>query len=706
MTTGPNVLLSSFVARLALCLAVLAGVAGIATATATVAGAAQTETWSLPIGISAGNGGLEAVSCSDALDCTAVGGAVSNSQIEPVTATESKGVWSTITTASTPSGQGGSFSAISCVDATDCTAVGNTNNLSQAFFASESGGVWSPTTALGSDENGFSAAGVSCSDSEHCTVVGAGAGDLPAYVTESGGAWGSVVDLAPPDTFGSFSAVSCADATDCTAVGNDDDYPSYADRPFFVTESAGVWGPATVVPGPGTAGEFSSVSCSDSNDCTAVGSGGTLDAYEYTAAIEATETAGSWSSFSMLPNPSGKVTQLYGVSCPKTGYCTAIGEAGRGRPAAATESSGSWSAPVKVLLPGNFFSGVSCPDTLDCTAVGEVDDGDNQTEPMAIRESTPTTLTLTAGSVPASPGGVPYTVSVRGTGPTPTGSVQVTDNDGSTCTIPTLDSGTGSCMLTESADNGPYTVTAAYGGDSNYGANTQTVVVNSTASSGGTASVGSSCVAAVAQGGSADGVDTLTETQDFSDPVGPLNGGQDYVALALSPGATFRDVSIRDCDDVDGSTLIDWWDPSAKGGTGSWRPVKSPSSAASFPYGQAFAAAPTPSTVSVSLTADSNPALSQLGGTIFAIAPAAAIPAPEITKVAPTSGQTGSEVTIKGTDLTRASVTLGGTSCFISTDTGSKIVLFVPANATTGKFKVTTPGGEAKSSQTFTVTGD
>ena len=54
----------------------------------------------------------------------------------------------------------------------------------------------------------------------------------PTEVTGSGGGAGH------------FLGVSCADASDCTAVGWD-----FNSQPVYATETAGVWGAATVVPG-------------------------------------------------------------------------------------------------------------------------------------------------------------------------------------------------------------------------------------------------------------------------------------------------------------------------------------------------------------------------------------------------------------------------------------------------------------------------
>jgi plastocyanin len=78
---------------------------------------------------------------------------------------------------------------------------------------------------------------------------------------------------------------------------------------------------------------------------------------------------------------------------------------------------------------------------------------------------------------------------------------------------------------------------------------------------------------------------------------------------------------------------------------------------------------------------------------------------PKISKFAPKTGLVGAKVTITGTNLAQASqVTFNGTAAVITSDTATKIVVKVPAGATTGKVAVVTPDGTATSSKVFKVT--
>lgn len=79
--------------------------------------------------------------------------------------------------------------------------------------------------------------------------------------------------------------------------------------------------------------------------------------------------------------------------------------------------------------------------------------------------------------------------------------------------------------------------------------------------------------------------------------------------------------------------------------------------------------------------------------------------APTITSFTPANGPEGTAVTITGTDFTGATaVTFNGTpATTFSVTNATTITATVPAGATTGPIAVTTPGGTATSSSSFTV---
>jgi len=80
-------------------------------------------------------------------------------------------------------------------------------------------------------------------------------------------------------------------------------------------------------------------------------------------------------------------------------------------------------------------------------------------------------------------------------------------------------------------------------------------------------------------------------------------------------------------------------------------------------------------------------------------------PTPTVTSFTPTTGKKGlTLVTLKGTNLTGATVTIGSTPVTLSAGATSASLKFViPAGATSGKITVTTAGGSATSTSTLTI---
>jgi hypothetical protein len=80
-------------------------------------------------------------------------------------------------------------------------------------------------------------------------------------------------------------------------------------------------------------------------------------------------------------------------------------------------------------------------------------------------------------------------------------------------------------------------------------------------------------------------------------------------------------------------------------------------------------------------------------------------PTPTVSSFTPTTGKKGvTVVTVRGTSLTGATVTIGSTPVTVSAGASSTSLKFViPAGATSGKITVTTGGGSATSASTLTI---
>ncbi len=251
-------------------------------------------------GVSASYGG-NLLTCPTLGNCTAVGYISGQNLEEPAVTSETGGTWSTPSIVEAvlpgwlpaPDSSSAGFNGVSCVDPTDCTAVGTESLVyggSTTYVgmeASETNGVWTDAEPL--DGTG-PLVGVSCPDAADCTAVGtlsSQGADNPVYVTEAAGSWGTGSEFSgavpPGQTYstatGEFHGVSCIDATDCVAVGGDAN-----GAPTYAIEMGGTWGLATEATSQdyGSGDGFDAVTCTSAIDCTAVGAGGTGGYYSIT----------------------------------------------------------------------------------------------------------------------------------------------------------------------------------------------------------------------------------------------------------------------------------------------------------------------------------------------------------------------------------------------------------------------------------------
>ena len=102
-----------------------------------------------------------------------------------------------------------------------------------------------------------------------------------------------------------------------------------------------------------------------------------------------TLSSGTWSDTTLLAPAGSTGFRLQGVSCSAVGSCEAVGYATKSstvdQPVVETLTSGSWSASTPTLpvgaLSGALY-GVSCPASGTCVAVGTVTDSSDQALPL------------------------------------------------------------------------------------------------------------------------------------------------------------------------------------------------------------------------------------------------------------------------------------------------------------------------------------
>ena len=292
-------------------------------------------------------GELNGVSCTSETACTAVGVyATDASGGEDVTLAERwNGKAWTIQSTPNPEGKEGRLrsylTAVSCISATECMAVGWDGISGVAeHWNNESG--WSLQTTASVENTGIIFSGVSCSSASACTAAGSyrdSSAEIMLIEHWNGKEWSVQVDSAPAGTEEStLNGVSCTSSGECTAVGNacrsatgyskecGAPDPLHAE-PYILSDhwNNKAWSVQTVPSPAGTDGVLYGVSCRSSTACAAVGTASTAELGQSLPLAERWNGA-EW-AIQSTPEPGGaSITRLEGVSCVSAEACVATGE--------------------------------------------------------------------------------------------------------------------------------------------------------------------------------------------------------------------------------------------------------------------------------------------------------------------------------------------------------------------------------------------
>jgi hypothetical protein len=308
------------------------------------------------------------VSCTPRGGCTAVGALAGN---ETLALRWSGRSWSTQTTpdiAPAPT----RLNAVSCSSASACVAVGYYNDFDGTHPLAESwnGTSWSiQTTANGPRAHGHNYSqlnGVSSTSADACIAVGEAA-SLPLAERWDDTRWTNLKPILKTIADGVFNGVSCTTADACTAVGDaglkpaDDATVALAER-----WDGSQWTVQNVPDPAGNAGgdinQFEAVSCSSPTACIATGMDAPAANGIRTTLAEGWDRS-SWNIHTALPD---EFANLDGVSCTSASACIAVAFV-------AEQWDGTrWTLqslpPEPDGEPG--LTAVSCTLPLVCTAVG------------------------------------------------------------------------------------------------------------------------------------------------------------------------------------------------------------------------------------------------------------------------------------------------------------------------------------------------
>jgi hypothetical protein len=353
------------------------------------------------------NGELNAVSCSSATACSAVGtGSGAFRGVGQTLAERWNGVrWSVQATPSHPTGSTTAvLSGVACPSARVCLAVGSlTIGTSPTYVLAErwNGTSWTaqPIPNPAGPTNPVLSA-ISCTSVSACTAVGWYTGSagqtVPLAERWNGTKWAIQATPVPSDGYDpGLTGVSCASATACTAVGGDGSPSAIAERwngVKWVVQTTPVLGN----PGPynmASAG-LSSVSCKSASACMAVGNvdmGGSVP-----IPLAERWNGVSWTLSTMVEQSDGGPLgwTVPGVSCPSLNACTAVGRYESLNLNEVVNFAQHWNGttwavqntPIPSGATFGMLSGVSCTSTSACTAVGSYfTTGNNSSQTSAER---------------------------------------------------------------------------------------------------------------------------------------------------------------------------------------------------------------------------------------------------------------------------------------------------------------------------------
>jgi hypothetical protein len=282
------------------------------------------------------------------------------------------------------------LSSVACSAPKNCFAVGTYYNASDqptALIQHWNGNAWKIMKAAApvivkaphaqlSQQTSLSS--VTCPTAKSCYAVG--------YYEGLNGAINTLVEHWTGTTWASITAptsgalttvlygVSCVSDTSCFAVGTS--MSATHTKPFIIRWNGTAWS-TSASPGLAYAG-LSDISCAGPKTCFAIGS----VAAQTTSTLLERWNGTKWSVIALENMPTAN--HLFGISCPTTTNCLAVGRQAWGtagfRTLALRWNGSAWSPFSPPNQPGatsNWLNSVDCSNATVCHAVGAYVSNDN-----------------------------------------------------------------------------------------------------------------------------------------------------------------------------------------------------------------------------------------------------------------------------------------------------------------------------------------
>ena len=175
--------------------------------------------------------------------------------------------------------------AVACPSVSDCFAIAdNTDGYGVILSTTDGGSTWvrSSTSLAGGDA-------IACPSTSACFIVG---GENIESTTDAGSTWKSETFLA--GVFQALTSVTCTDTTDCVAVGYVTTNGSEGTTSAFViktTDAGNSWVNQSL---PSGVGALSSISCPTTTWCIATGSTSEVESIPSPIVLTSTDGGGTW----------------------------------------------------------------------------------------------------------------------------------------------------------------------------------------------------------------------------------------------------------------------------------------------------------------------------------------------------------------------------------------------------------------------------
>ena len=360
-----------------------------------------------------GDAVIMSVSCSSDGNCAAGGYYKDSSgKTQAFVVDEVAGTWGTPSEVAGSLNAGGNawVNSVSCSSVGNCAAGGRYRDSSgnyQNFVVDEVASTWGTASEVAASLNSGGHAwvnSVSCTSDGNCAGGGRyrdSSGNYGAFVVdEVAGVWGTASEVVGSLNTGGdadLNLVSCSSDGNCAAGGRyKDSSGNY--QAFVVDEVGGTWGTASEVAGSlnsGGSAQVFSVSCPSDGNCSA--GGRYRDSSGSYQAFVVDEVAGVWGTASEVAGSlnTGGLARVEPVSCTSDGNCAAGGRykesSGNSQAFVVDEVGGVWGTASEVAgslnTGGNaWINSVSCSSDGNCTAGGYYEDGSGNTQAFVVDE--------------------------------------------------------------------------------------------------------------------------------------------------------------------------------------------------------------------------------------------------------------------------------------------------------------------------------